>query len=312
MDLVGISTLTGGVGQMVNGIASNAINAIQGEKNLQFQYDNLEYQKQLQQQIFDREDTSYQRTVKDMKNAGLSPLSMSSTNNSGQAISTQAPQNTYVADATSFNAGMQTISQIGESINNAEKTKAEIDNINAQTKNTDIQNQYQAQLLTASLAKMAEEMQLSHSQRRLLNQQILGLTLDNIYNQTRNNYANDFFDLQNENARASINFTNEQKSYQEFLHNKEKDEYEATNNFWSALGVDPHLNSTAKGLLLDMFSQSVGTIGNRGRGVLFSPSYYNDGKTNIEMIQRLGQVLSDKKYADTILPLVPSMFNAFK
>lgn len=60
------------------------------EKNLEFQRENLEYQQALQQQIFQREDSSYQRTVADMRAAGLSPLTMSGTNGAGEAISVGA------------------------------------------------------------------------------------------------------------------------------------------------------------------------------------------------------------------------------
>lgn len=61
------------------------------EKNLGFQYENLDYQKALQREIFDREDTAYARTIKDMRNAGLNPLMMNGTNGAGEAIQTEAP-----------------------------------------------------------------------------------------------------------------------------------------------------------------------------------------------------------------------------
>ena len=44
------------------GIFGNILGYMQNQRNLQFQYDNLEYQKALQEKIFEREDTSYQRT----------------------------------------------------------------------------------------------------------------------------------------------------------------------------------------------------------------------------------------------------------
>lgn len=75
------------------------------DKNLAFQRENLDYQKQLQQTIFDREDTSYQRTVDDMSSAGLNPLTMNGTNGAGEAIATspldagQAPQNTFAMES---------------------------------------------------------------------------------------------------------------------------------------------------------------------------------------------------------------------
>lgn len=74
--------------------ATNAANKEVAEQNLQFQRDKLEYDKALQQEIFNREDTSYQRTTADMYKAGLNPLSMNGTNGSGSVVSTTAPNNT--------------------------------------------------------------------------------------------------------------------------------------------------------------------------------------------------------------------------
>lgn len=75
----------------------NASNEKIANENLAYQRENLEYQKALQQQIFDREDTSYQRTVEDMRNAGLSPLTMNGTNGSGSVVDTTALNNNYQA-----------------------------------------------------------------------------------------------------------------------------------------------------------------------------------------------------------------------
>lgn len=50
----------------------------QNEQNLAFQRDNLEYQKALQQKIFEREDTAYQRAVADAQKVGLNPMSIAS------------------------------------------------------------------------------------------------------------------------------------------------------------------------------------------------------------------------------------------
>lgn len=72
---------------------TNNLNRDIANENLQFQKDKLDYDKALQQQIFDREDTSYQRTVDDMRKAGLSPLTMNSTNGSGSVVTTTAPYN---------------------------------------------------------------------------------------------------------------------------------------------------------------------------------------------------------------------------
>ena len=74
---------------------TNQTNMAIANQNLGFQRSVLDYNKQLQQQIFNREDTSYQRTVADMRAAGLSPLMMQGTNGAGEAIALTAPNNSY-------------------------------------------------------------------------------------------------------------------------------------------------------------------------------------------------------------------------
>lgn len=80
---------------------TNAQNKAIADQNFALQQDWNEYQKALQQQIFEREDTAYQRTAKDMLAAGLNPLSMQGTNGAGQVVSTNAPQNNYQAQQSS-------------------------------------------------------------------------------------------------------------------------------------------------------------------------------------------------------------------
>lgn len=74
---------------------TNQTNLEIASQNLGFQRENLEYQKALQQQIFDREDTAHQRTAQDMLSAGLNPLAMQGTNGAGEAIQTDALHNDF-------------------------------------------------------------------------------------------------------------------------------------------------------------------------------------------------------------------------
>lgn len=76
---------------------TNETNKGIAEQNLGFQRENLEYQKALQQDIFEREDTAYQRTKADMLAAGLNPLSMQGTNGAGEAIATTPLNNQFQA-----------------------------------------------------------------------------------------------------------------------------------------------------------------------------------------------------------------------
>lgn len=92
-----LSTLTG-VGQALGGAFDIAFNLFdrfkrteQQEFENEFVMDESDYNKALQQQIFDREDTAYSRTVNDMMNAGLSPLAMTGTNDSGSVVGNMSP-----------------------------------------------------------------------------------------------------------------------------------------------------------------------------------------------------------------------------
>lgn len=81
MDLFGI----GAIGQGISNFTVGLLNYNQQAK----QY---EYQKELNQLQMQREDTQYQRTVKDMRAAGMSPLAMQGLNSSSPLTSASAPQ----------------------------------------------------------------------------------------------------------------------------------------------------------------------------------------------------------------------------
>ena len=61
------------IGALAGGAMTAAGGIVQGYWNKQQQQENLRYQKDLQNQIFAREDDSVQRRVADLKKAGLSP-----------------------------------------------------------------------------------------------------------------------------------------------------------------------------------------------------------------------------------------------
>lgn len=132
-----LDSIFSGLENIWKGFTGQSSNEKINAENIAFQQENLDYQKALQQQIFDREDTSYQRTVQDMRAAGLSPLMMKGTNSSGSVVPTQAPQKQF----ESVNA-IPLITQALTELNSLSVGQAQRDNINAQTRSIDLQNQF--------------------------------------------------------------------------------------------------------------------------------------------------------------------------
>lgn len=105
------------------------------EVNQQIARENLQYQKEYNQKIWDREDTSYQRTLADMAQAGMSGLAMSSVDGVGGQSS--APQNSF---QYSDHGLLQDISEVANVVGTLGSLKnslalgaAQVDNIKADT-----------------------------------------------------------------------------------------------------------------------------------------------------------------------------------
>lgn len=108
------------------GAAGLALGGVSQIANFYSQYRNLDYQKDLQRDIFNREDNSIQRRVADLKSAGLSPvLAAGQGANAGSVIRTDAPQ----IEGNPLQNAMQLMT-MQENIDN---TKAQRDLIKAQT-----------------------------------------------------------------------------------------------------------------------------------------------------------------------------------
>lgn len=86
-------------------------------KNLNIQKEQYDYEKQLQQQVFEREDTAYQRAVNDARSAGLSAISVNSGSSAGEVVSTSAPQQQDTSQV-GFANGMNMLNMLNSVISN--------------------------------------------------------------------------------------------------------------------------------------------------------------------------------------------------
>lgn len=107
----------------LTGFADTLVNKHIADQNLNFQRENLAYQKELQQQIFQREDNAVQRRADDLQKAGLSKtLAAGSGAGAGSIVSTSAPQNQFKSNLQNVVGNMASIAQ---SFQDVEKTKLE-------------------------------------------------------------------------------------------------------------------------------------------------------------------------------------------
>ncbi len=131
--------------------------------NYQLQKDQYEYQKNLQQIMFGREDNAVQRRVADLKAAGLSPtLAAGSAASAGPVVSTSAPQRN--SDLSAY----LTLAQVGTMLANQQKAQTEAD------------------IARQSLAQAKIQTQASAMSNELLKNQVQMSNLDKKYYLDRN------------------------------------------------------------------------------------------------------------------------------
>lgn len=171
----------------LTGAGANKENREIAEQNLAFEKEKFEYDKALQQQLFEREDTSYQRTVNDMRLAGLNPLNMQNTNGAGETVATTAPSNDFQHQMTNqlgvmetiFNSAMQ--AKMTQSNHSLQSAQANL--INRQAENQRIKNIYEADILANQVAGLGYDNQnkwfeSNNQLRDFLFNQMMGWTKD--------------------------------------------------------------------------------------------------------------------------------------
>lgn len=104
-----LSTL-GDITSVGSTLAGTVDSFLTNRQNLDLQKQNLAYQKDLQKEIFAREDNAVQRRVADLKSAGLSPtLAAGSSAGAGSVVSTSAPQKRNNLEALTALASVKTL-----------------------------------------------------------------------------------------------------------------------------------------------------------------------------------------------------------
>ena len=133
------------IGALAGGAMTAGGSILQGYWNKEQQQNNLDYQKDLQAQIFQREDDSVQRRVADLKKAGLSPtLAAGSGAGAGSVISTQAPQMSGLEDLGKSITAALNVKALEQANQSIDKTAEERILIKKQQLKTDIDSRLSA------------------------------------------------------------------------------------------------------------------------------------------------------------------------
>lgn len=172
------------------GAAQTALNKEIADRNFQFQQDVYNYQKQLQREIFQREDNAIQRRAADIAAAGGNPATAWETGSgagAGAPVSITAPQRSYY-DMSLVNSSLSQIQEAADQFRQNKIDDAHIRNLDAQTGKTNAETATEAlrQLqIQADTARSEEE-------REYIEQQIKGLEHDLLLSAEQGLRLNDY------------------------------------------------------------------------------------------------------------------------
>ena len=157
-DLAGIGSIISGIGGIGIGISNSIQNAEINKKNYELQKDWQNYQKQLQREIFQREDNAIQRRASDIAAAGGNPAMSWETGNgasAGSIVDTSAPQQAPYDYSQLMNSSLAMFAGGLKQFQEARLIDAQIKNLSAVTDKTDAETiteeirQLQIKALTA-------------------------------------------------------------------------------------------------------------------------------------------------------------------
>lgn len=184
------ANMVGALGGLGVGIAETVLNKDIADRNYRFQQDVFNYQKQLQREIFQREDSAIQRRAADIIAAGGNPATAWETGTgagAGAPVSVTTPQRDYY-DMSLIQSSLAQLRDAGKQFMQNMVTEATVRNLDAQTGKTNAETATETlrQLqVKADTAKTEEE-------RDYLNQQIKGLQHDLLLSAEQGLRLNDY------------------------------------------------------------------------------------------------------------------------
>lgn len=162
---MGILGTLGDITSVGSTLAGTVDSFLTNRQNLDLQKQNLAYQKDLQKEIFAREDNAVQRRVNDLVKAGLSPtLAAGSSAGAGSVVSTSAPQRKNNLEALTALASVKTLlAQQQRAQTEADIARQQLDTSKEQLKQLRLDTKYYDKNNIAPIeAKMGWEQQLTN------------------------------------------------------------------------------------------------------------------------------------------------------